>query len=157
MELWDKYTKRKEALQRDPDLGQIEELSLFHGTRQTRPEMIYGFETGFDTRFSRDGLWGFGNYFAVNASYSLHYSHNKGNRQLQMLVARVLPGASKCCGHQSVKYTVPPERESSATLQPGQVRRRYNTVNAISEGSKIYIAYENDLAYPEYLITFEVN
>jgi HEPN domain-containing protein len=154
-ELWDKYKEQRRKIERDVDLRDTSEKMLFHGTRGTPPEMIYGSETGFDMRFSRNGLWGYGNYFAVNAQYSLRYAYSKGNNQYQMFVARVSPGASKSHGRQSVRYDVPPERETTGLHQPGQVRRRYNSVNAFSGGSEIYITYENHLAYPEYLITFQ--
>jgi HEPN domain-containing protein len=154
-ELWDKYKEQRRKIERDVDLRDTSEKMLFHGTRGTPPEMIYGSETGFDMRFSRNGLWGYGNYFAVNAQYSLNYAYNKGNNQLQMFVARVSPGASKSHGHQPVPYVVPPERETTGLHLPGQVRRRYNSVNAFTNGSEIYITYEHHLAYPEYLITFQ--
>ena len=74
-----------------------------------------------------------------------------------MLVARVSPGASKSHGRQSVRYDIPPERETTAGLhQPGQVRRRYNSVHAFADGLEIYVTNENHLAYPEYLITFHM-
>jgi HEPN domain-containing protein len=154
-ELWTKYKDRRREIERDADLRIVDEIMLFHGTRGTCPEMIYGSETGFDMRFSHDGLWGYGNYFAVNAKYSLHFAYNKGNNQLQMFVARVSPGASKNHGHNQVRYKVPPERETTGLHLPGQVRRRYNSVNAFTNGSEIYITYEHHLAYPEYLITFQ--
>jgi len=43
---------------------------LWHGTRTTDPRIISGSEEGFDMRFANAGMWGTGNYFAVNASYS---------------------------------------------------------------------------------------
>lgn len=32
-------------------------------------------------RYSRDGMWGHANYFAVNANYSDGYHHPKGNNK----------------------------------------------------------------------------
>lgn len=46
---------------------------LYHGTRGTPPAMIA--ESGFDMRFSKDGLWGQAIYFAVKSSYSHKYHH----------------------------------------------------------------------------------
>jgi hypothetical protein len=40
---------------------------LFHGTRGTDPVNIIKHEMGFDMRYSAEGLWGRGAYFAVNA------------------------------------------------------------------------------------------
>lgn len=33
------------------------------------------YNQGFDMRYSRDGMWGHANYFAVNSSYSNAYAH----------------------------------------------------------------------------------
>jgi hypothetical protein len=37
--------------------------------------MIYEGEVGFDTRFSKAGMWGIAIYFAKNAKYSNDYCH----------------------------------------------------------------------------------
>ena len=47
---------------------------LFHGAKGVSPEMVYESETGLDTRFSRDGNYGQGIYFADNADYSHAYA-----------------------------------------------------------------------------------
>lgn len=51
------------------------EIELFHGTRTTSPEKIYGSEKGFDFRFSDRGLWGEGAYFAEEAKYSNEFAY----------------------------------------------------------------------------------
>lgn len=33
-------------------------MSLFHGTRNTKPSQIYDGEEGFDIKFSSGGMWG---------------------------------------------------------------------------------------------------
>lgn len=43
---------------------------LWHGTSKTDPKLICQSEEGFDMRYANAGMWGHGNYFAVNASYS---------------------------------------------------------------------------------------
>lgn len=43
---------------------------LWHGTSKTEPKCIYEGEVGFDTRYSRAGMWGIAMYFAKNAKYS---------------------------------------------------------------------------------------
>jgi hypothetical protein len=40
---------------------------LFHGPNQTKPELIYGSEDGLDIRFSNNGAYGQGVYFADNS------------------------------------------------------------------------------------------
>ena len=69
---------------------------LYHGTRKTEPERIYGWKEGFDMRFSPGGMWGQANYFAVNASYSDNYHHSV-NGAKQMFYARVIIGSTIIC------------------------------------------------------------
>lgn len=47
---------------------------LFHGTRATDPKLIYGTEDGLDIRFSKEGAYGTGIYFANNSLYSSNYA-----------------------------------------------------------------------------------
>ena len=35
------------------------------------------------------------------------------------------------------------------------IERRYDSINGITGGSKVYITFENDHAYPAYLITYK--
>ena len=55
--------------------SEINEMLLFHGTRNAPPSDIYQHEEGFDMRFGRAGMWSKGNYFAVKASYSNKYAY----------------------------------------------------------------------------------
>lgn len=48
---------------------------LFHGSRGTQPDLIYGSEDGFDMRFSNPGAYGRGTYFADNSQYSSAYHY----------------------------------------------------------------------------------
>jgi hypothetical protein len=64
---------------------------LYHGTRATKPDLIYSSTEGFDMRYSPGGMWGIANYFAVNASYSDSY-HHPNNGMKQMFYARVMIG-----------------------------------------------------------------
>ena len=70
--LWRAYSyeknKLKEKLGKDPT-----ELQLFHGTRATNPVEIYKSEDGFDMRFSRQGSWGMGSYFAHKSKFSFFF------------------------------------------------------------------------------------
>ena len=80
---------------------------LYHGTSQTAPDLIYGGREGFDMNFSPGGMWGIGNYFAVNASYSDNYSHTTADKTKQMFLARVLVGNTIKCQPDS-KLRMPP-------------------------------------------------
>jgi hypothetical protein len=68
---------------------------LFHGCGKTSPHIIYGGEDGLDIRFSNDGLYGQGIYFANNSGYSFRYAHKVPNSSVnQMFVALVCTGDS---------------------------------------------------------------
>lgn len=129
--------------------GTLGEQLLFHGTRFNDPELIYEGDSSFDMRYSQNGMWGSGNYFAVNASYSNSYSYNcTGYRQ--MLVASVLTGLSY--------YTRPDNSLRKPPYRPnriGGIQYRYDSVSGDTGGSKVYITYDNDKAYPAYLITYK--
>lgn len=42
-------------------------------------------------------------------------------------------------------------------LIEGEAVKRYDSVNGTTGGSQIYMIYSNRKAYPEYLITYELN
>ena len=149
--LWRKYWDcSKRMLQ---FCGILNEKLLFHGSSNTNPQEIYQGDAGFDMRFSNNGMWGRGNYFAVNAAYSNGYAHAvKGFRK--MIAAWVLTGHCKESGPRS--YQRPPERED--VNMPGSestIRSRYDSVSGSTGGSKVYITYDNEHAYPAYVITYK--
>ena len=161
--LWTKYHHHRELIKKKNG-GVVREKELFHGTRQTDPSMIYQGEEGFDMRFSEQGLWGRGNYFAVNASYSDKYSfhptplnslhqlfhlQNRGPRQL--FLARVTIGDTHECS-QDRSLRMPPQRPAKSGGLIGI--ERFDSVTGHTKGSKVYIIYDNHKAYPFYLITY---
>ena len=144
--------RAKQMMEYDQVLG---EKTLFHGTRTNKPEEIYKGDASFDMRFCQTGMWGRGNYFAVNASYSNDYAHTVGNVR-QILMAYVLTGHPYSCNPDST-LTKPPVREDQGTQDDGAVQRRYDSVSGNTNGSIVYITYDNDKAYPAYLISYTVS
>ena len=72
---------------------------LFHGAKNTDSNHIYMSDQGLDSRYSRDGYYGQGIYFADNAEYSHTYARNN-NGTYQMFVVFVLVGnAIKLAAH----------------------------------------------------------
>lgn len=142
--LWEKYVFHARRM-KEKNKGYINEKELFHGTRDTLPEKIYADEEeGFDMRFSRSGMWGQGNYFAEKASYSDTYAYQAPNGTKQFFLAKVLTGDSITL-QSDTKLRMPPVKNGSV---------RYDTVNGITHGCRVYISYSNDKAYPLYLITY---
>jgi len=85
-------------------------------------------------QLSNNGMWGKGNYFAVNASYSNGYAYHQGN----LRKSQVLTGFS----YPNLRY---------AMLQQG--KQELCNADMIyfcgqTNGSVIYITYE---AYPAYI------
>ena len=146
--LWKKYSTKSKSMHEDS--VPCRERTLFHGTRQTNPKEIYEGDSSFDMRHSREGSWGRGNYFAVNASLANGYAYHVGDVK-KILLARVLTGLS---------YFSPPKKFMKPPLLSGvggaggHVQRRHNSVTGQLGGSTVYITYENDYAYPAYIITY---
>ena len=145
--LWEKYFQHSVRMKKKNE-GIINEKMLFHGTRNTPPSSIYQDEEGFDMRFCNAGMWGIGNYFAVNASYSNNYAHRLSDGTKQMFLAKVLTGDSIQL-QPTKSLRMPPEKNSS------KGRVTYDTVAGHTNGSQVFIAYSNDKAYPFYLISYK--
>lgn len=98
-------------------------------------------------RYSADGMWGRGTYFATEAKYCHHgFVHRDARtQQFQLFLAHVLTGDS---------VSLPPD--SSIKMPP--VKRgsniRHDSVNGVTNGCTVYILYKLDMAYPAYLITY---
>lgn len=150
--LWTRYQQTKVRLHKKDPLN-VNEKELFHGTRDKPAQTICSSEEGFDMRFSREGLWGQANYFAVKASYSDTFSYHDNSKQAnQMILARVLTGDSITCGSDK-SLRMPPEKKQGAGV--GQLQQvRYDSVNGTTHGSQVFMTYANDLAYPAFIITY---
>ena len=145
--LWKKYAQHKKMIE-EKNGGASNEKDLFHGTRSNMPKEIYDYEEGFDMRYSAQGMWGQANYFAVNASYSNNYAHTNGAKK-ELFLVKVLTGASyECAPDNSLRM---PPKKCTSGAQLGQ--SNYDTVTGITNGSRVYMTYDNQKAYPAYLIT----
>ena len=149
--LWKRYTQHRTML-KEKNNGLVNEMDLFHGTGDTPPMKIYDSEEGFDMRFSAQGMWGQANYFAVNASYSNSYAHQNSRGDKEIFLAKVLTGDNYSCRSDRSLRMPPLKGSSSSGVQLGQVR--YDTVTGTTGGSQVYMTYDNQKAYPAYLITY---
>lgn len=71
---------------------------LWHGTKDLAPAEVYK-NDGLNINYSKDGYWGKGIYFAVNANYSCpDYSHSVGTNIYEVFVANVVIGNEKDFG-----------------------------------------------------------
>ena len=151
--LWRKYVSKMELLNYKNG-GVVKEKKLFHGTRTTDPKEIYGTEKGFDMRFSAQGMWGRANYFAVDASYSHSYAFTSSG-YCEIFLARVLTGYS-CETKPDSTLRLPPSMPSSAAVYHDVEQALYDSVTGITQGCRVYMTYENDYAYPAYLIRYKM-
>jgi len=68
---------------------------LFNGTRDTNPTNILKSDYGLDNRFSREGMYGTGIYFADNSNYSKTYAYQDNvSNTSQMFFCFVIVGES---------------------------------------------------------------
>ena len=152
--LWDRYAHAKRMLHKK-NAGKINEKELFHGSGATRSDEICASDEGFDSRYSREGLWGQANYFAVNASYSDAYAHPLNDLQYdsrEVILAKVLTGDSCECS-QDRKLRMPPLK-TSHDKETNLKQVRYDTVSGTTQGSQVFMTYSNDKAYPAYIIVY---
>ena len=150
--LWKRYHNRCQ-LMRSFNTAYLRDELLFHGTRQNKPELIYGGDEGFDKHCSLEGMWGKGNYFAANSLYSNRYAFRASGGLRKMFAAWVLTGNSKCLP--SDRQLVQPPFMDKPANQENVVQRRYDSVNGTTGGTRVYITYDNEHAYPAYLITYK--
>ena len=59
---------------KDKNFSQLVKL-VFHGAKNTDPKLIIESEYGLDMRYSRDGFYGQGIYFADNSNYCHSFAH----------------------------------------------------------------------------------
>ena len=154
--LWHKYIAKGRQMY-DFAEGILNEEFLFHGSRKNDPALIYKGDQSFDMRFCISGMWGRGNYFAKNASYSNNYAFTSGSA----VPCRVILAAWVLTGHSfhsspNGSLTKPPPRDDDPVTE-GTVMRHYDSVNGTTEGSKVYITYDNTLAYPAYRIAYTLH
>jgi len=128
---------------------------LWHGTKNTEPHLIYNGEKGFMTQFASEGYWGKGTYFAEKACYSHHYAHipkdNQDHRQL--FLAEVIVGEAVVLKPDRT-LKVPPEKQTKHS-DVGMAVERYDSVEGVTGGSRVWVVYDNNKAYPSYLVTYK--
>ena len=151
-QLWEKYALEKRHMNQRNN-GLVNEKLLFHGTRKNNPKSVVQSLRGIDFRCSRRDhqlLWGTGAYFAANANYSNRYSYYNTQLQAwQMTVVKVLTGNSYSYRNSNPSLTRPPPLFAGSNLL-------YDTVCGSSGGSDIYVVYDQDRAYPAYIISYRV-
>ncbi|XP_066933775.1 uncharacterized protein [Clytia hemisphaerica] len=144
-EFYQKYQSKKKILTKKLGENDLNELELYHGTDAAVVDGIC--KQNFDWRLNGKNATAFGqgSYFAKEASYSLTYTRPDSNKLRYMFLAKVLAGRSTR-GDRTLKRPPP--------ISPSDPHTLYDScVNSISSPS-MYIVFERDQCYPQYLITF---
>ena len=153
--LWGRYSFAKKRMSIKNKVH-VNEKHLFHGTRSTLPEKVYKSEKGVDFRHSKEGLWGMGSYFAVNASYSDRYAYTArggATGEKQMFICKVLTGDSFNATGSDHTLRQPPLKPVST--HGSFEEERYDSVNGYTNGSYVYVVYDHEKVYPAYLVTYQ--
>lgn len=140
--LWKVFQWQKEQM-KERNGGEPAMLYLFHGTDESLIEAIC--EQNFDWRMCgvHGTSYGKGSYFAKDASYSDRYASVKGEPRKIMFVALVLVG-QYTKGRSS--YVRPPHKPNSRTL--------YDSCVDSENNPGIYVVFEKQQIYPEYIIKY---
>ncbi len=152
--LWEAYCAHKKRLHLKNN-GNVNEKELFHGTRGNDPKLIYEGENGFDMRYSNQGMWGTANYFAVNANYSNNYSYTTSDGCKEIFFVKVLTGDSYRCVSNGSLRKPPQKPRGSAGGKVHFTNMDYDSVTGDTNGSQVFMTYDNDKAYPAYLIKYQ--
>ncbi|XP_048248810.1 flocculation protein FLO11-like [Haliotis rufescens] len=138
--LWHNYQSMKKTLQMAHGTEIIDQRQLFHGT-DTLDVVNNICINNFDFRVSGKNatVYGKGAYFARDAKYS--HSYTKG-RDRYMFLARVLAG-KYTLGDSS--YTRPPPRKGHVL---------YDSCVNDEKNPSIFVIFERNQCYPEYLVEY---
>ena len=171
--LWEKYQKEIQKVKYEK--GSAEENWLFHGSRANNPKNLY--VNGFDISFASDGgSFGRGIYFARQAVYSYSGYCFSANGKGYIFLAKVLTGKYFCPSSHNLKKNKGKARKNASLLRNNVFGGRmnkpplydeekfiyYDSVTDVdninnSHTSQMFIIYENDKAYPYYLIEFDAS
>lgn len=150
------FSSKVEMMKRINEGREPKQMHLFHGTGSNDPSCIHQGDKGFDRRYCERGMWGQGTYFAVNASYC----HEQGfvhetkapEGLVQVFLCKVAVGDSVFVRLGSgTNLKVAPCRPDEEAKFPGQ---KYDSVLGSTNGSDVFVVYNDYQAYPEYLISY---
>jgi hypothetical protein len=120
------------------------ERFLYHGSDESTIKLIL--KNGFDHRVGdmNTAKYGAGTYFATQAGKSDHFASENTKKEKRMIVARVELGDVFHTQTTMVGTRIPPYKSNSKDC--------YNSI--MSPDSQEYVIFNNDQAYPEYVITY---
>jgi hypothetical protein len=140
--LWKSFTSLK-SLMKLVEIKENEKF-LYHGSDEDTIKIILS--TGFDHRVGnmKTAKYGAGAYFATQAGKSNHFAKENLKNEKRMILARVELGDVFHTQKTMIGERKPPQKINST--------ESYHSV--MSPDSQEYVIFNNDQAYPEYLITY---
>ncbi|MBN3317404.1 PAR11 polymerase, partial [Atractosteus spatula] len=163
IDLWEFFCRKKAQLRKIKRVQDIEERMLFHGTSYNVIQAICTHNFDWRLSGSHGDVYGKGTYFARDAGYSSKFCRSAGNHltSLQkhgvtppvfqseppfksMFIARVLVG-DYTVGNST--YCRPPSKDKSFV-------NLYDSCVDDITNPKIFVIFDSNQIYPEYLIEF---
>lgn len=149
MWLWEAYKARINRRNQ----GIINEMDLFHGSSSKHPLEIVCGEDGFDIRHSKGGTWGHAIYLSDSAQYSDKFAHRTASGERVIVIAKALIGESYDAGTDRQKeLRMPPVKQRSVQ---NMLNVKYDSVSGITQTCRVYMLYNNDRAYPMYIVQYK--
>ncbi|KAM6961584.1 protein mono-ADP-ribosyltransferase TIPARP-like [Tautogolabrus adspersus] len=146
---WDKYQRHKAYMQkRHTKQKEPLERHLFHGTTKEAAEEIC--HNNFDPRVAgvNGTSYGYGSYFATNASFSNTFSAKVGPNEVRhMFLAKVLVGKVSMGKN---NYRRPPPLNSK-----GKQYCLYDTCVDNMDDPTMFVVFDSCQCYPYYLIKYK--
>ena len=150
--LWEAYQFNKYRIQHK-NRGIVNELVLFHGSKENNPMVICKGEDGFDLRLSNKGTWGVALYFSESSKYADRFAHTTPEGDKELMIVLVLTGEAYDCGtKQNKELRMPPIKDRS---QDNLENIKYDSISAISKDTRVYMLYEAYRAYPAYVVKYQ--
>jgi hypothetical protein len=149
-QLYEKYFREKLKIKQEK--GFIEENILFYGNKHIKDDHIY--KVGFDISYANDNQeYGRGIYFEKRADKAIkNVEVEKGNKKT-VFVCKVLTGIPYVSAIKQ-SYRKPPFYDESRFIYHDSITNIENFSN-LKECDQIFVIYNNEKAYPSYLIEFK--
>ncbi|XP_048865119.1 protein mono-ADP-ribosyltransferase PARP11 [Brienomyrus brachyistius] len=163
LDLWEFFCRKKAQLRKIKRAVDIEEKMLFHGTGHSNVQAICTYNFDWRLTGSHGDIYGKGSYFARDAKYSSKFCHTTANHNVvlqkhglvpaifqsdppykSMFLARVLVG----------EYTVGQSKFCRPPSKDTRVTNFYDSCVDDIANPKIFVIFDCNQIYPEYLIEF---
>jgi len=148
-DLWEKYYREKLKVFKEKE--ECNEKFLFHGSLDINYKIIY--VSGFDISFAKEGEeHGRGIYFYNNANATDHLAFKDSQRKY-LFLAKVITGKSKECIPNKARRK-PPFYDTDRFIYYDSIKNVKNMKDKQISNMQ-YVVYNNEKAYPYYLIEYE--